>query len=269
MGRGSSGPGPVRRPARSVAASSPRRRSPAPAAPAPSKKRARHAPRAARPPPAKRARAAPKAEADDDAGSSGSGDDGTESDENDDHCATCGLESGRLLMCEGCPLSFHLACAGLKQVPLGAWQCHECLREMSADSEEARLHDDECFVCRGRGSLMCCDTCPCAFHLACAGMAGVPADDWSCPACELAGVYARARHVRVAPGVVVDRSGARVFEVDGVVLTAYRLPPKKASAAHSAAADRVAAEAAAIRAQLELPPHAFLSAPPHEPTRLG
>jgi hypothetical protein len=40
-------------------------------------------------------------------------------------CALC-RGDGELLMCDGCPLSFHLHCVGLRAVPAGDWHCKVC-----------------------------------------------------------------------------------------------------------------------------------------------
>jgi hypothetical protein len=71
-------------------------------------------------------------DADDDPRKSGSGAAASESekghnDSHSDECAECG-QAGELLMCDGCPRAFHLACVGLRkqQVPEGEWFCAYC-----------------------------------------------------------------------------------------------------------------------------------------------
>eukprot|EP00850_Spirogloea_muscicola_P008844 SM000048S16556 [mRNA] locus=s48:442986:449032:+ [translate_table: standard] len=44
---------------------------------------------------------------------------------NDDVCRACGA-GGTLLLCEGCPASYHLQCAGVRAPPPGDWFCPEC-----------------------------------------------------------------------------------------------------------------------------------------------
>jgi len=51
----------------------------------------------------------------------------------------------------------------------------------AADTQQS--HDEECGLCRGGGELLCCDGCSAAFHLACLGLAAVPAGDWLCAVC--------------------------------------------------------------------------------------
>ena len=42
--------------------------------------------------------------------------------ENDDMCAVCG-QDGELLLCDGCPRAFHMACVGLQSLPQGMITC--------------------------------------------------------------------------------------------------------------------------------------------------
>ena len=47
------------------------------------------------------------------------------------------------------------------------------------------LNEHCCRRCGGAGELICCDSCPASFHLACAGLysGGMPNGKWSCRAC--------------------------------------------------------------------------------------
>ncbi|XP_033628506.1 bromodomain adjacent to zinc finger domain protein 1A-like isoform X2 [Asterias rubens] len=63
--------------------------------------------------------------------------------------------------------------------------------EMESDDEEgyasdADAHDDTCTKCRHGGELICCDTCPKAFHMECCipVMSRIPKGQWSCEVCK-------------------------------------------------------------------------------------
>ncbi|PNF38728.1 hypothetical protein B7P43_G14361 [Cryptotermes secundus] len=52
---------------------------------------------------------------------------------------------------------------------------------------EGNIHyDDHCRICHRLGDLLCCETCPAVFHLACVEppMDGVPEEDWQCGVCQ-------------------------------------------------------------------------------------
>ena len=61
----------------------------------------------------------------------------------------------------------------------------ESSQEQGSDGE----HTDFCFLCKDGGELLCCDTCPLAFHLKCLfpPMKAIPDGDWSCPRCMVSG----------------------------------------------------------------------------------
>lgn len=40
-----------------------------------------------------------------------------------------------------------------------------------------------CEICEGEGEVLCCDTCPKAYHLECLKLKQVPEGEWSCFKC--------------------------------------------------------------------------------------
>ncbi|KAG7460090.1 hypothetical protein MATL_G00217430 [Megalops atlanticus] len=70
----------------------------------------------------------------------------------------------RSILCKGEPLSFLIERKVLQPHSL------LCKCKLCSGQEEHLLeqqNDDDCFVCDGPGSLVCCDKCPRAFHSAC------------------------------------------------------------------------------------------------------
>ena len=55
-------------------------------------------------------------------------DDDEENDQHQDYCEVC-EESGELLLCDTCTLSFHLQCLDppLDEAPQGEWSCPKCV----------------------------------------------------------------------------------------------------------------------------------------------
>lgn len=53
-------------------------------------------------------------------------------------------------------------------------------------SEGVAKHDDHCRVCHKLGDLLCCETCPAVYHLACLDppLDDVPNEDWICAVCQ-------------------------------------------------------------------------------------
>ncbi|KDO32124.1 hypothetical protein SPRG_03341 [Saprolegnia parasitica CBS 223.65] len=69
--------------------------------------------------------------------------------------------------------------------------------------DTADLNEDACHRCGQTGELICCDGCPAAFHLSCAGLCIVPPSTWFCPPCRRQHVpHVSNRHrVQVAPSI--------------------------------------------------------------------
>ncbi|XP_029187317.2 chromodomain-helicase-DNA-binding protein 4-like isoform X5 [Acropora millepora] len=130
-------------------------------------------------------------------------------DEHQDYCEEC-EEGGGLLLCDTCTLSFHLRCLDppLDEPPQGRWSCPVCEDEMTSDSSED-MHSDYCRVCKDGGQLLCCDSCPSAYHLHCLipPMKKIPGGDWRCPRCKsepLKGKVERILHWRYVTLPVED-----------------------------------------------------------------
>ncbi|GBM38532.1 Nucleosome-remodeling factor subunit BPTF [Araneus ventricosus] len=53
-------------------------------------------------------------------------------------------------------------------------------------SEGMIYHDDHCRACHKLGDLLCCETCPAVYHLACLDppLQEVPTEDWTCAICK-------------------------------------------------------------------------------------
>ncbi len=61
---------------------------------------------------------------------------------------------------------------------------YESLKKMMI--EDLTQNSNECAICNEGGEILCCDTCPDSFHLACLGL--IPSDidglkHWCCPTC--------------------------------------------------------------------------------------
>ncbi|XP_033125936.1 bromodomain adjacent to zinc finger domain protein 1A-like isoform X2 [Anneissia japonica] len=56
---------------------------------------------------------------------------------------------------------------------------------VAEDSDEVSDHEDLCSSCHHGGELICCDSCPLAFHLECLDppLSKVPKGDWNCSEC--------------------------------------------------------------------------------------
>uniref|UniRef100_A0A7N0VI94 Uncharacterized protein n=1 Tax=Kalanchoe fedtschenkoi TaxID=63787 RepID=A0A7N0VI94_KALFE len=77
---------------------------------------------------------------------------------NDDLCAICHW-AGDLMMCDGCPASFHMACLGLQEIPDGDWFCPSCCCAFCGRGE---LKENI-----GKTEVFRCYQCEHQYHMSC------------------------------------------------------------------------------------------------------
>ena len=91
-------------------------------------------------------------------------------------CRVC-KDGGDLMCCDSCPSAYHPHCLNppCENVPTGEWHCPR----YSVSVE----HVGFCRVCKDGGDLMCCDSCPSAYHPHCLNppCENVPTGEWHCP----------------------------------------------------------------------------------------
>ncbi|ETM50322.1 hypothetical protein L914_05611 [Phytophthora nicotianae] len=94
-------------------------------------------------------------------------------------CSVCGL-GGELLCCDGCPRAFHVSCIGLEKIPETEWFCNECNLQTCGACKKNKIRLDSHVICGSEDGTKGCDR---VFHLKCAKLDAVPADDWYCKKC--------------------------------------------------------------------------------------
>uniref|UniRef100_A0A1B6DUE7 Chromodomain-helicase-DNA-binding protein Mi-2 homolog n=1 Tax=Clastoptera arizonana TaxID=38151 RepID=A0A1B6DUE7_9HEMI len=114
----------------------------------------------------------------------GEGEDGYETD-HQDYCEVC-QQGGEIILCDTCPRAYHLVCLDpeLEDTPEGKWSCPHCEGEGVQDQDDDE-HQEFCRVCSDGGELLCCDSCPSAYHTFCLNppLTDIPDGDWKCPRC--------------------------------------------------------------------------------------
>ena len=113
-----------------------------------------------------------------------------------DYCEVC-QQGGEIILCDTCPRAYHLVCLEpeLEETPEGKWSCPHCESEnVQAEPEPQEepapndYHNEFCKVCKDGGELLCCDSCPSAYHTFCLNpplRGGVPDEEWVCPRCSV------------------------------------------------------------------------------------
>jgi len=112
----------------------------------------------------------------------------TDESEHQEYCEVC-QQGGEIILCDTCPRAYHLVCLDpeLDEAPEGKWSCPHCEVNgpQNQEIDEEDEHMEFCRVCKEGGELLCCDSCPSAYHLICVEppLEAVPEEAWTCPRC--------------------------------------------------------------------------------------
>ncbi|XP_058826614.1 chromodomain-helicase-DNA-binding protein Mi-2 homolog [Topomyia yanbarensis] len=105
--------------------------------------------------------------------------------EHQDFCEVC-QQGGEIILCDTCPKAYHLVCLDpeLEDTPEGKWSCPTCEAEGPVEDDDDE-HQEYCRICKDGGELLCCDSCPSAYHTFCLTppLDDIPDGDWRCPRC--------------------------------------------------------------------------------------
>ncbi|XP_054288773.1 chromodomain-helicase-DNA-binding protein Mi-2 homolog isoform X2 [Macrosteles quadrilineatus] len=127
---------------------------------------------------------------------SGEGQDGYETD-HQDYCEVC-QQGGEIILCDTCPRAYHLVCLDpeLEDTPEGKWSCPHCEAEGTQEQDDDE-HQEFCRVCKDGGELLCCDSCPAAYHTHCLSppLTDIPDGDWKCPRCSAKPLKGKAQKI--------------------------------------------------------------------------
>jgi len=124
------------------------------------------------------------------------GQDGYETD-HQDYCEVC-QQGGEIILCDTCPRAYHLVCLDpeLEDTPEGKWSCPHCEAEGTQEQDDDE-HQEFCRVCKDGGELLCCDSCPAAYHTHCLSppLTDIPDGDWKCPRCSARPLKGKAQKI--------------------------------------------------------------------------
>lgn len=111
-------------------------------------------------------------------------------------CATCTIDNpssaknsnrGKLLRCIQCPTAYHVGefciAAGSEILPGYNILCSKHFQPLPSQRHHSHVNLSWCFICNRGGSLLCCESCPAAFHAECLKMDHTPEGSWYCHDC--------------------------------------------------------------------------------------
>ncbi|XP_061700297.1 histone-lysine N-methyltransferase NSD2 isoform X1 [Syngnathoides biaculeatus] len=93
---------------------------------------------------------------------------------------------GRLMRCLRCPVAYHVGdqcvAAGSETIANTAIVCTNHFNAKKGYCHHSHVNVSWCFVCSKGGQLLCCESCPAAFHPDCLNIA-MPDGSWFCNDC--------------------------------------------------------------------------------------
>uniref|UniRef100_A0AAV2MJP4 ATP synthase peripheral stalk subunit OSCP, mitochondrial n=1 Tax=Knipowitschia caucasica TaxID=637954 RepID=A0AAV2MJP4_KNICA len=94
---------------------------------------------------------------------------------------------GRLLKCVRCPVAYHAndncMAAGSLMLANNSLLCPNHFTPRKGNKNHEHINVSWCFVCSEGGSLLCCESCPAAFHQECLNIE-MPQGSWFCNDCK-------------------------------------------------------------------------------------
>ncbi|XP_051514095.1 histone-lysine N-methyltransferase NSD2-like isoform X1 [Myxocyprinus asiaticus] len=96
------------------------------------------------------------------------------------------ISKGRLTRCVRCPVAYHANdyCMAAGSIPLAnnSFVCPNHFAPRKGCKNHEHINVSWCFVCSEGGSLLCCESCPAAFHRECLNI-DMPQGSWFCNDC--------------------------------------------------------------------------------------
>ncbi|XP_056125001.1 histone-lysine N-methyltransferase NSD2 isoform X4 [Rhinichthys klamathensis goyatoka] len=93
---------------------------------------------------------------------------------------------GKMMRCLRCPVAYHVGdlcvAAGSEMLSSSAIVCTNHFRAKKGYSHHSHVNVSWCFICSKGGRLLCCESCPAAFHPDCLNIA-MPDGSWFCNDC--------------------------------------------------------------------------------------
>ncbi|KAL9982434.1 hypothetical protein ACROYT_G004474 [Oculina patagonica] len=106
-------------------------------------------------------------------------------------CSTCvtnksSVARGRMIRCVRCPTAYHLSgCLVAGCIPISShfMVCAKHFLREKNKAHHTHVNVNWCFVCSIGGTLICCESCPAAFHPECISYEGIPEGHFFCKDC--------------------------------------------------------------------------------------